>query len=329
MPVGPEYTNSLGMKLIRVEPGRFLMGSEPTAISAESGARIADHDESPRHRVIISRPFYIGQTEVTVEHFRKFRSDYPGHEEYQPYAAALSWYDATEFCKWLSSKEGLPYRLPTEAEWEYACRAGTDTPFSSGNDPPKPQQPNPWGIKSMHTAVAEWCLDWHGPYPQDPVTDPTGPEHGWFKVVRGGGLDAFTWDEPYYRRSANRAAIAPSFAPPPPKFQVNTETRWLYRRDADMPGRHLIGLRLVLALMPDSPPLAFEPPNLMRCVKQTAIKLERGPDPNKPYYKVRRLFPYGLDLVKVGWQIGLEQGVHLIHHNSAIAQLPNGDMLVF
>jgi len=314
------FTNSTGMRFVGIEPGTFLMGSE----NGEG-----DWDEKPVHKVTITQPFYISESEVTAEQFRLFRPEYPGHEDFNPYASGLSWHDATAFCRWLSEKEDTLYRLPTEAEWEYAARAGKRTAFWSGDRPTPTPASNLWGLRNIHKGPPEWCLDWHGPYPRQPQLDPVGPEYGWCKVVRGGGLDAFRWDEPYYRRCANRAAIAPTFAPPPAKMPDGMETRWIYRRDSDMPSRHPVGLRVVMAPMPKTAPLPFEPPALMRCVKQTAAKGGQGPDSGKPYYRVRRLFPHGLDMMNVGWKIGLEPGLYSYHHNSALAELPNGDMLAF
>jgi hypothetical protein len=199
------FTNSLGMKMIQIETGIFQMGDEN-----------GQWDEQPVHNVAISHPFFISETEVTIEQFKKFR---PGFEEritYAPYASGVSWYDAVVFCKWLSHKEGKPYRLPTEAEWEYACRAATKSLFSSGDKPPDPETPNPWGVKNMHTGVMEWCLDWHGEYPHGDQTDPIGRAHGFARVIRGGLPDdnTLTFDNPvtFYARSANRAGIAPGFS---------------------------------------------------------------------------------------------------------------------
>jgi len=209
------YTNSIGMKMVRIESGNFLMGQE----GKESEC---DWDEQPVHRVIISKPFYISETEVTVEQFRQFRPDFEPSEQYSPYAAGISWYDAKAFCIWLSNKERRPYRLPAEAEWEYACRADTTTPFSSGQTRPQMGQPNPWGIKNMHTGVREWCLDWHGQYPATNQVDPVGPARGMTRVVRGGGMDN---DDARYARSANRSSIAPSFAPYPEPRKAKPEPK--------------------------------------------------------------------------------------------------------
>jgi hypothetical protein len=307
MPSGQKYVNSIGMEFVRIEGGSFSMGSDE-----------GDFDERPVHEVTISTPFYIGRTEVTVEQFGEFRAGYKGKEELEPFASSMSWYDADAFCKWLGVKEGLVYRLPTEAQWELASR------FE--------------GPENMQSGVAEWCFDWHGLYRDGAQVDPVGPKKGWMKVVRGGGLDTFKWDETYFRRITNRAAIAPSFSPPTKEY-LEKMLKWpdgtsekqqaSYERKVRLLGRHTIGFRVVLGEMPKSKAFDFEAPALMRCVKQKGVMLEQGPDANEPYYKVRRLFPYGLDLVKVGWKVGIEPGVFAHHHNAALAALPNGDLLAF
>jgi formylglycine-generating enzyme required for sulfatase activity len=198
---GEKYENSLGMKMIRIEAGVFQMGTPDTDFES--------WDEEPVRRVTISNPFYISQFEVTIEQFQNFRSDFTGSMTEGPYAVGISWYDAVAFCEWLSKKEGKPYRLPTEAEWEYAARADTESSFWSGKEPPEPGQENPWGLKNIHSGPLEWCQDWYRPYPIEDQTDPVGPENGLTKIIRGGGLDRKT---PYYARSANRASYGPSFA---------------------------------------------------------------------------------------------------------------------
>jgi hypothetical protein len=295
------------MKLVRIESGSFRMGQA-------GDEKQCDWDEQPVHKVTISKPFYMSETEVTVEQFKKFRPDFQPNQEYSPYAAGVSWYDAVAFCKWLSDREEIPYRLPTEAEWEYACRAGTTTPFSSGHKPPQPETPNPWGLKNMHTGAREWCLDWHAEYPLADQTDPVGPEQGMAKVIRGGGMDS---KDHRYARSANRASIAPSFAPYP-----------------DSPaeaGYHPVGFRVVQAPMLLTRPLVYEPPFARQCVKQTTSdQAKRPPNPDTPYFRKRYLLPtppenVGREMIDAA---GLHPSFRKHNHSPAIEVCPNGDVLM-
>lgn len=135
-------TNSIGIKLVRIEPGTFTMGQD----GPQTDYRMKHHpgesdrpdwDEKPVHKVVISKPFHIGSTEVTVEQYRQFDPAYrAGRGLPDEAASGISWNKAVEFCAWLSMKEGRIYRLPTEAEWEYACRAGTTTVFNTGDQLP-------------------------------------------------------------------------------------------------------------------------------------------------------------------------------------------------
>ena len=147
--------NSLGMTLIEIPAGTFQMGVDSTPIPQEltkgpSGViydrpgNQGDYDEAPVHKVTISQPFRIAATETTIRQYRQFRPQYRENPYHAPYAAGVSWDDATAFCEWLTRQEGKPYRLPTEAEWEYACRAGTRTLFSSGARPPAAETANAW-----------------------------------------------------------------------------------------------------------------------------------------------------------------------------------------
>jgi formylglycine-generating enzyme required for sulfatase activity len=326
-PPAPQV-NSIGMSLVRVPAGSFEMGvdSVPLPKSLLAGASGAvydrtsdagDYDETPVHKVTIAHPFWMGVTEVTVDQYRQFRPGFQPNPRYAPYVSGVSWDDAAAFCQWLSHKESKTYRLPTEAEWEYACRAGTHTPFSSGAERPAPETANAWGLKNMHTGVAEWCLDWHGLYPRDPQTDPVGPAWGIAKVVRGGGLDyrgskaepdkRYPAELPYYARSANRAGVAPVFESPD----------------------HPIGFRVVQANMPRTKPLPYQAPLLQLAVKQSPVDLKVGPNPSKPYYRTRPLFPNleGRDMRTIGWKIGFKPGLGMAYHNSAVAVLPNGDLI--
>jgi len=226
-----EITNSIGMKLLLIPAGEFRMGS----LEAEDGR---EDDEGPAHRVRIARPFAIGATEVTQAQYEKVAGKNPSRfqGEDRP-VERVTWDDAVAFCAKLTEIErkagklaaGEVYRLPTEAEWEYACRAGTSGPFGSGGDaralgrhawfagssddethPAGRKEPNAWGLRDMHGNVSEWCADWYGEYSEAAVADPKGPADGEERVIRGG---AWT-DEASACRSAYRSMNAPgeSFA---------------------------------------------------------------------------------------------------------------------
>lgn len=269
-------TSPLGLRLVLVPPGEFVMGSPPT--EDRRGC-----DELP-HRVRISRAFYLGATEVTVRQFRCFVSEtgYQTEAEQDPSRLILwldcanaasdpgprswrspwhaqgedhpvvcvTWNDAAAFCAWLAEKEGRPYRLPTEAEWEYACRAGRPGPYgilgapavgqgnfntvsnsaqaggwaqspSDGFDSPSPAAsflPNRLGLFDMHGNAWEWCADWYeaGSYRRSASVDPTGPSQGSERVMRGG-----SWRfRESYARSANRAGMAADWCSDDVGFRV-------------------------------------------------------------------------------------------------------------
>ncbi len=215
------------MKLMPIPAGEFLMGSA----DAEPGA---SEDEKPQHKVRITRPFYLGAFEVTQEEYERvmgtnssfFSAKGHGNDRVKGMdtrrfpAEQVRWLDAVEFCRRLSDlpeekKAGRVYRLPSEAEWEYACRAGTTTPFHfgkslsskqanfNGNNPfgdaPKgpflvrttkvgSYSPNAFGLYDLHGNVWEWCADWYGRtyYRESPTDDPKGPKSGTMRVIRGG-----------------------------------------------------------------------------------------------------------------------------------------------
>ncbi|HUT34486.1 MAG TPA: SUMF1/EgtB/PvdO family nonheme iron enzyme [Planctomycetota bacterium] len=305
-PSGREGRNSLGMRMIRIEPGSFTMGeTNPTPARLGGPRHLAngDWDERPAHKVTITKPSFLAETEVTAEQFRQFQPDYKGSGR-EGFAAGVSWHDAVAFCEWLSNKEAKPYRLPTEAEWECACRAGTTTFFSSGDDPPKPGEPNAWGLRNMHTGVLEWCLDWHGEYPDADQVDPVGPEAGIARVVRGGGIQ-----DPkaaYYRRSANRGGMIPGYR-----------------------GEHPIGFRVVQAPLPTTKPLRVEPPFVQQCVRQSAEHIAKGPDPKKPYLRKRPILPIPPENVSADaiHAAGLHPAFLGHNHSPAMEVCPNGDVL--
>ncbi len=192
-------TNSVGMRMVRVAPGSFVVGSPP--------AEPMRQEEETLHRVTLSRGFRIAATEVTE---RQWLAVMPQGRRLQQGddrpVASVSWKEAREFCLELSRKEGKTYRLPTEAEWEYACRAGTTSTtaadlgavawYSENSDGTAHavglKAPNAWGLFDMLGNVAEWTADVYGPYPRgDEVKDPTGPASGSTRAVRGGSWRSF------------------------------------------------------------------------------------------------------------------------------------------
>jgi len=238
-----EIENSIGIKLIPIPVGEFMMGSPKD----EKGHR----DQEQRHRVRITKPFYMGVYEVTQGQYQRlmnknpssfsvggeFKDKVAGMDTSQFPVEHVTWDEAVAFCKQLTEKEGKLYRLPTEAEWEYACRAGTNTPFEFGSqlngseancDGGKPfgtetkgpylERPvvvgrypaNGFGLYDMHGNVWEWCADWSESdyYEKSPPSDPTGPKTGLRRAVRGGGWYA----RPVDCRSASRGSERPQQA---------------------------------------------------------------------------------------------------------------------
>lgn len=244
----PVFINTLGMKFVYIKPGKFMMGSKRNQYRTAG-------DETP-HRVNLTKGFYMQTTEVTVGQFRHFvkaagykteseinggcwvkssgdrwkkkrasmwadpgSSDIPQTSVHP--VSCVTWNDAMAFISWLSNKENKMYSLPTEAEWEYCCRAGTDSAFSFGNCihmgqanfkgmgtefaacrnivnngqlgplPVGSLAANPWGVYDMHGNLAEWCKDRYGAYPATPAKNPAGPLRGMERVIRGGHWSSF------------------------------------------------------------------------------------------------------------------------------------------
>jgi len=178
----------------------------------------------------LTQPFELGVYEVTQEQYEQVMGTNPSKSKGpQNPVENVSWDDAVEFCRKLSERPeeklaGYVYRLPTEAEWEYACRAGTTTRYSCGDSnsklgdyasydetsgntthPVGGKKPNPFGLYDMHGNVFEWCQDWHGDYPSGSMTDPTGPASGKYRVLRGGSFGNPSSDV----RSATRLSDLP------------------------------------------------------------------------------------------------------------------------
>ncbi len=239
----------ISMRFVYVKPGTFMMGE---------GLNPSDADPefpSPPHSVTINREFWIGKYEVTIREYQEYLRDSkdpnkdrevdwtdpdcPLDKSYSIKESAspsqpmteISWKGAEKFCAWLTDRErkarrlpeGYIYRLPTEAEWEYACRAGTHSAFSFGDNealiiekavcklnsggrtqPVENSGGNPWGIFGMHGNVWEWCLDWYGPYQSGTVSDPRGARSSDenLKVARGGSFtSAASYVKSAYRTS--------------------------------------------------------------------------------------------------------------------------------
>ena len=205
-----ELTNSIGIKLLLISKGTFMMGSP----ESEEGRR----ENESQHEVTISNDYYLGAYEVTQTQYQTVIGNNPscyqgalvGNQNADLPVENVSLDDAVEFCKKLSElpeekKAGRVYLLPTEAQWEYACRAGSKTIYSFDDEEGLlPEygwfkrnssqrthtvgllEPNAWGLYDMHGNVWEWCSDWYGEYPKGAVSDPTGPTMGTDRVNRGG-----------------------------------------------------------------------------------------------------------------------------------------------
>jgi formylglycine-generating enzyme required for sulfatase activity len=215
LPIG----NGVKMDFVLIQPGTFVMGRE----KGESW-------EKHEHQVAITKPFYMGVYEVTQAQWKAVMANNPCTRQGDDLPVVeVSWEDCQTFLEQLNEKfgEAATFRLPTEAEWEYACRAGSKTLYSFGDDeaalvdyawyeansmaqlqPVGQKKPNAWGLYDMHGNVTEFCADWlSGPYPAsaaiDPVSTPTGNQR---RVVRGG-----SWlDKPARCRSAARGCLVPS-----------------------------------------------------------------------------------------------------------------------
>jgi formylglycine-generating enzyme required for sulfatase activity len=228
-----DITNSIGMRFALIPPGEFDMGSSPDLIDqlakeAESHNQAihtvdALRSATPRHRVRLTKPFYVGVCEVTQTEFEQVMGSNPSKFKQDPNCPVemVAWGEVTAFCSKLTELPreravGAEYRLLTEAEWEYACRAGTTTQYSFGDNPktltvygwwlfapqwqrqqrqPQPVgrlRPNAWGLYDMHGNAWELCQDWWGEdyYGTSPVADPTGPASGSRRLMRGGAVTA-------------------------------------------------------------------------------------------------------------------------------------------
>jgi formylglycine-generating enzyme required for sulfatase activity len=222
------------MKLALIPSGKFLMGSKHSAaeVAQMVGGKETQHTgEHPQHEVTISRPFYMGIHEVTQAQWlavmgtQSWKDKVWGKPGDSNAASWVNWYEASEFCEKLSKRTGKKVTLPTEAQWEYACRAGTKTVYCFGDDPSKlgdyawyeentrkmgeeyahpvgRKKPNPWGLYDMHGNVWEWCRDWYAAdfYAKANKVDPENTTKTQNRAVRGGSW----YNDPRHSRAAGR-----------------------------------------------------------------------------------------------------------------------------
>ena len=248
----PKIFNSIGMELVLIPKGKFTMGSP----ASEEGR----YENETQHEVTISKDYYLGVYEVTQAQYEKvigknpshFQGAIVGNENADLPVENVSWDEAVKFFKKLSAlpeekKAGRVYRLPTEAEWEYACRAGSKSAYSFGESskllgdyawinensngrthPVGEKKANAWGLYDMQGNVWEWCSDWYDEYPKGAVSDPTGPKEGSNRVDRGGSWSngaavcrsAYRfWGDPSFRYDDGgfRVALSPSGIPESPE----------------------------------------------------------------------------------------------------------------
>jgi formylglycine-generating enzyme required for sulfatase activity len=211
-----DFGGGVRMELVLIPAGEFEMGSND-----------GEANERPVHKVKISRPFYMGKYVVTKAQYENTMAQNPSKfmDEKLP-AEIVAFVDAEEFCTKASKLTGKPIRLPTEAEWEYACRAGTKTKYNTGDNeaalgragwfkrnsertahPVGQKEPNAFGLYDMHGNVWQWCQDWFGEdyYSKSPAENPQGPAQGALRMLRGGSRNTAASD----CRSAFRLGVTP------------------------------------------------------------------------------------------------------------------------
>jgi formylglycine-generating enzyme required for sulfatase activity len=213
------------LEMVLIPAGEFTMGAP------DSDEDAGDWERKPQHRVRITKPFYLGKYLVTQQQWEAVMGGNPSQfKGPKNPVETVNWAECQPFFRKLNAKPGPgkgKFQLPTEAQWEYACRAGSTTQYGFGDDPSGldeyawyaansggkshpvgEKKPNPWGLYDMHGNVWEWCQDWYdgGYYAKSPADDPTGPARGRIRVLRGGG-----WINPaWHCRSSQRSNLSPS-----------------------------------------------------------------------------------------------------------------------
>jgi formylglycine-generating enzyme required for sulfatase activity len=236
LPPDPALTLELGggveMELVYIKPGVFVMGSDEDPRLSWQGV------EKPKHEVAITQGFYIGKYEVTQEQFEAVTGGNPSKwKEPSGPVEHVTWHQAAEFCRLATGRTGRQLRLPTEAEWEYTCRAGSTGRYFFGDDktrmekhawynnnsdmqthPVGRKEPNAWSLCDMYGNVSEWVADWYDAdyYSNSPRQNPTGPDSGRRRIVRGGGMGDYC----YRGWSTLRRPLGPSGQGPDRGFRV-------------------------------------------------------------------------------------------------------------
>jgi formylglycine-generating enzyme required for sulfatase activity len=229
-----QFTNRIGMRFVLIPAGRFLMGTRMTESTYdEDESDDLEYEHELQHEVVITKPFYMGVYPVTQQEYEQLIESNPSEfRGKQSPVENVSWHEAMRFIKRLNSdisehKKGLRYRLPTEAEWEYACRAGSESARFFGESAKKlgqyawydansrltthpvgQKKPNTWGLYDLYGNVWEWCMDLEGSYPEGKSVDPEGPEVGDFRIYRGGSWE----DGPNQCRSAYRGMYSSDYS---------------------------------------------------------------------------------------------------------------------
>lgn len=293
--------------MVEIPAGSFYMG---TLGEGEN------YDEAPLHKVHISKPFKIGLTEITNAQYEKFRPEHKAlrgkkgfSKEDNEAVVYVSYENAVAFCEWLTKKEGKTYRLPTEAEWEYACKAGRYWNYYMDDKLPAIYQknqviavapqplslavaqtpPNEWGLYDMCGNVEEWCLDWYGPYVAGDQEDPVGYSDGMARVTRGGSHNTPV----KYLRSANRMAMLPE------------------------DNHSMTGFRIVQADYPQTSPLTLLKEDYTVCQNKWNWKAHQI---NKPVFKAPQVYVHEPDA-------GTRVPFFSHNHQPALTWCDNGDLL--
>ena len=231
--------------LVAIPAGTFQMGSPEASVGAATDEWMRNPKKDNYQRTVtLTKPFQMGATEVTQEQYQQVVGSNPSvFKNPKSPVENVSWSDATKFCELLAAKTGKPVRLPTEAEWEYAYRAGSTTRYYYGDyldgeelqayawfednserttHPVGLKKPNAWGLFDMAGNVWEWCQDYYkGPYEEKTATDPKGPATGDLRVLRGGCWESRSLSE----RGANRGAVNPDRANSRFGFRIIVENR--------------------------------------------------------------------------------------------------------